>query len=447
MVKNQTCVINRCCKSHKERIGAYRLLDNDSWGVGDVVGTMASVCSENAKGRSHVLCIEDTSELNYDNISGRLRSDDPDFGPGTEESMSYSIFVHPCLVVDECSLTPLGFSHVDIWSRARDRSRIPDRHVRPLEEKESYKWAKGAEKSVASLPPEVPKTVVCDREGDTYETMARIKACGCDFLIRSHFNRHSSDGHPIWGKMLESEPACTYEMVVKRKGEATRTALMELRWERFDVKCPRRGSGGYPKTTAVTCVYTREVPGTAPKGTEPVEWKLLTSHEVGGIEDAMRIVRWYRLRWMIEEVFAVIKSRGMDVGDAQLESGKAMKKLVILSLYAAWAIMVAKTALDAKSEDMPASIIFSERQILTLNAIMGYLHAQSPRAKDGKNPYLKQSMPWAAWILARLGGWSGYEKAHGRPGYKTLSKGLDKFYTWHLARTSCDPQQKDVYKD
>ena len=81
MVKNQTCVINRCCKSHKERIGAYRLLDNDSWGVEDVVGNMASVCSENAKGRSHVLCIEDTSELNYDNISGRLRSDDPDFGP------------------------------------------------------------------------------------------------------------------------------------------------------------------------------------------------------------------------------------------------------------------------------------------------------------------------------------------------------------------------------
>lgn len=66
---------------------------------------------------------------------------------------------------------------------------------------------------------------------------------------------------------------------------------------------------------------------------------------------------------------------------------------------------------------------------------MGYLHKQSPKAKDGRNPYAKESMPWAAWILARLGGWSGYEKAHGRPGYKTLSKGLDKFFTWHLART------------
>ena len=438
MIENESVVINRCCESHKDRIAAYRLLNNDSWCVGDVVEAMASACSENVKGRSHVLCIEDTSELNYDNISGRLRDDDPDFGPGTEKSMEHSIFLHPCLVVDEESHTPLGFSHVDIWSRARDRSGIPDRHVRPLEEKESYKWAKGAEKTVASLPPEVSKTVVCDREGDTYETMARIGACSCGFLVRSRTNRHSSDGFPIWDKMLESEPVCTYEMVVRRKGEAARTALMELRWERFDVKCPRRGSGGCPETLTVTCVYTREVPGTTPEGVEPVEWKLLTSHEVGSIEDAMRIVWWYRLRWLIEEVFAVIKSRGMDVGDAQLESGKAMKKLIILSLYAALTLLVAKMALDAGNEDMPANIIFSEQQVLTLYAIMGYLRKQSPKAKDGRNPYAKESMPWAGWILARLGGWSGYEKAHGRPGYKTLSKGLDKFFTWHLARTCCD---------
>ena len=94
---------------------------------------------------------------------------------------------------------------------------------------------------------------------------------------------------------------------------------------------------------------------------DPVEWKLLTSHEVGCIEDAMRIVRWYRLRWLIEEVFAAIKTRGMDVGDAQLESGKAMKKLIVLSLYAALTIMVAKMALDAGNEDMPATVIFSKQ--------------------------------------------------------------------------------------
>ena len=447
MANSQSCVINRCCGSHKDLIAAYRLLNNDNWSVADVVKAMSSACSENAKGKAHVLCIEDTSELNYDNISGRLDEDDPDFGPGTEKSMEYSVFLHPCLVADAESLIPLGFSHVDIWNRTRDRSGIPDRHDRPLEQRESYKWAKGAEKTVASLPPEVHKTMVFDREGDTYETMARVIESGCDIIVRSRFNRFSSDGHPIWDKMLESDALCTYEMVVKRKGEPARTAHMELRWEGFEVKCPRRNPNKCPKTINVTCVYTREVPGTTPEGIEPVEWKLLTSHEVGNLEDAMRIISWYRLRWLIEEAFGIIKSRGMNVGDAQLESGKAMKKLIILSLYVAFTLMVAKMALDARNEDMPATIIFSEKQLITLHAIMGYLHSQSPKAMGGKNPYAKESMPWAAWILARLGGWSGYEKAHGKPGYKSMSKGLDKFFTWHMARTAYEPPTGNVYKD
>ena len=115
---------------------------------------------------------------------------------------------------------------------------------------------------------------------------------GCDIIVRSRFNRFSSDGHPIWDKMLESDALCTYEMVVKRKGEPARTAHMELRWEGFEVKCLRRNPNKCPKTINVTCVYTREIPGTTPEGIEPVEWKLLTSHEVGNLEDAMRIISW-----------------------------------------------------------------------------------------------------------------------------------------------------------
>ena len=45
MISEESVVINRCCESHKDRIGAYRLLNNDNWCVGDVVEAMASACS------------------------------------------------------------------------------------------------------------------------------------------------------------------------------------------------------------------------------------------------------------------------------------------------------------------------------------------------------------------------------------------------------------------
>ena len=41
-----------------------------------------------------------------------------------------------------------------------------------------------------------------------------------------------------------------------------------------------------------------------------------------------------------------------------------------------------------------------------------------------KNPHPKGSLAFAAWVIARLGGWNGY---HGKPGPKTMRWGLDDF--------------------
>ena len=76
---------------------------------------------------------------------------------------------------------------------------------------------------------------------------------------------------------------------------------------------------------------------------------------------------------------------------------------------------------------MPASKMYEEEEEYLLNLEMERISQKSAKALDGRSPFRKHSLPWAAWIIARMGGWSGYASAHGRPGYITMKQGLDRF--------------------
>lgn len=60
-----------------------------------------------------------------------------------------------------------------------------------------------------------------------------------------------------------------------------------------------------------------------------------------------------------------------------------------------------------------------------------------------KNPHPSESLAWFAWIVSRLGGWSGYTSRGYKPaGPKTVARGLlrlDSFLQgWNLANHSED---------
>lgn len=170
-----------------------------------------------------------------------------------------------------------------------------------------------------------------------------------------------------------------------------------------------------------------------------------TSHVVDTVKQAMECIEWYKCRWFIEELFRVCKSEGFRIESVQLESGAAVKKLTVLTMYAALRCMTLKRAYDEQDESVPANRMFDEQEMEMLEVEMEYIHRKSPKALDGRNPFHENSLPWAAWIIARLGGWSGYVKAHGRPGYITMKKGLDRF-NQHLEIIAF-AKAKFVYKE
>jgi hypothetical protein len=83
----------------------------------------------------------------------------------------------------------------------------------------------------------------------------------------------------------------------------------------------------------MTLVEAREI--NPPATQEPLLWRLLTSIEVTEADGAREIVRLYRLRRRIEEVFRGLKSDGMRLEETQMHDAGRLFKLAVVGLAAA----------------------------------------------------------------------------------------------------------------
>jgi Transposase DDE domain len=83
-----------------------------------------------------------------------------------------------------------------------------------------------------------------------------------------------------------------------------------------------------------------------PAGAEAVHWRLLTTHTVATLAEARQIVAWYRLRWIIEQVFRSLKSHCLRIADSQMVEAGGFIKLAVIALIAAVSAMQLVLARD-----------------------------------------------------------------------------------------------------
>ena len=447
MISHGSAVINRLNVGYAAQKAFYRIINNKKWKMEEFCNSLYKECCRRCEGVSHVLCIQDTTELNYGSHSGRISAEDEHFGYGTWKGEKNCLFAHPTLVVDASNGLPLGFSSLKIWGRGNDSpGKKRTKWKRPLTEKESYRWAESALNTAGNISSDVCKTIVGDRENDIYEVICCTLESGCEFLIRSSSDRPTTkDGKRLSEVMDQSPVACVYELpLVGRKGRKRRTAKMELRFEQVTVLAPPDTSPDIPKEQKVWCIHTREKQESVPENEEPIEWRLLTSHEVSTVTQALACIEWYRLRWSIESLFRVVKSKGFALEDAQVETGEAMIKLIGMTFTAALHCMMLKTALEKEIENIPAKVVFTDTQLIVMKAVLPSLEPKSARYTKGRNPYPQNTLLWGAWIVAKLGGWNGRMTANDRPSHLILKRGWEQLDTisWGVEMVL-----KDVCKD
>ncbi len=175
-----------------------------------------------------------------------------------------------------------------------------------------------------------------------------------------------------------------------------------------------------PDKIGLNVVVVREI--NPPKGAEPVRWVLLTTHAIDSLSAAIEIVRWYRLRWHIEQLFRTLKSDGFDVESSQVVEAHALMNLVTAALIAAVLTLQLTLARDGATRQL-ISDGFNETEVKVLRRIERSLPGKTAKQL---NPHPPNRLAWAAWIIARLGGWTGYASQK-PPGPKTIHLGLTHF--------------------
>lgn len=375
-----------------------RFLRNEAVTCGEMLEQAAERTAERCIGR-HVLAIQDTTVL---------RSQ----GGGGE-------YLHAVLALDAQDGAILGL--IDGQFLERDGGRRAGRRAAPIEEKESFRWLQGADQAASVCAGAACVTVISDRESDIFEAFA-LRPESIELLVRAAHDRGLEDGRALFAAIDAVSAAGRAALELPAKpGRKRRTARMEARFMAVSLACPKNGRrADLPPSVALNLVDIREVD--PPAGEAAVHWRLLTTHAVTSAADAWAVAELYRRRWAIEQLFRTLKTEGFDIEDIRIDEPAPRSRLVTAALIAAVGIQQLVHARDGGPGPLrPIGDAFGPEDIPLLEACCAELEGKTQRQK---NPHPKGSLAYAAWVCARLGGWTGY---YGKPGPVVMLEGWLEF--------------------
>jgi hypothetical protein len=418
--RESVCLRRLAAGNRRDIIGFGRFLANRRVSVEALIEGWGAATSQACAGR-HILAIQDTSEINFTTTKQRRRGLG-EIGKGN----GHGLLLHAMLGVDAGTGGILGLAAGRIWTRD-GRVAVPHGNRR-LEDKESERWLSTAETAKAVLAAAAMVTEVSDRESDLYVKWARVPEPGFHILTRAMHDRAIAGGGMLSTAPLKPAGEALVELRA-RPGRTARTARLAASYAQVEVLRPKKTlERGLPETVAVSLVQVAEID--APPGVEPIFWQLLTTHCVDDAAMAWQVVQWYRQRWIIEQFFRTLKQQGLQLEDSQLESADRLLKLTAIAARAACTIMQLVQARDGKSAQ-DAHLAFTPHEIDTLRALVPTLEGKTALQK---NPHPPLSLAWAAWAIAKLGGWDGYPKST-PPGPITFRHGLQYFSAIAHGRT------------
>lgn len=441
--KRMTLVISALADLRKEVLQFGRFVRNKRVKPLDVFYPSMLKVDKASEGM-HLLLIQDTSEVSFG-----FEPFQKGLGPvgGGQES---GFFLHPVLAM--CAETKLctGLANVEIYQRPsyerEDAGHDPKvRHAmrkkQAFESKSSYRWLSSVVVAKTNCPSAKGHTVVSDREGDIYEALVAYGQVGLGFIVRADVNRplYGTEHKKLWDQ-IKAWPLGEghhYEVCLPPTDKrSAHKALLGVRFGRVNLQRPENPRLKHlSKHLGVYVVEVLESPSTVLGREKPVHWILYTSHPVATFEQAVFVIGCYVERWSIEQVFRTLKSQGLNLEGNLAESYETLANLAVLGLLAAVKVMQLVSAREGNPQ-VPIHLAFDPFEVNLLERTNPTLEGTT---QAQKNPHPKKTLAFAAWVIARMGGWKGYAKER-PPGPIRMFNGLRRFEHYlQAAKILADP--------
>jgi hypothetical protein len=383
---------------------AYRFIENPRVNAPMLWDPIHDYGASGLKDLRLVLSVQDTTALMFPTLEATT-------GLGTiSHKKEEALLMHSALAVRPDGHV-LGLLHNEVWARPIEQfGKAESRKTRSINEKESAKWLRGIE-GVSELrdrlSPHTQLLHLFDREGDIHEVFQEVIDRGQEAVIRHSVDRNVDGEHETTRRTVAAEPVLKrLKLVVPRKkGQPKRTAKVVVRSTEVTLRPPKKHPGRRPLTLGIVWVHEPR----PPKGVEALDWLLWTTLPVRTAQQCNRVVKYYKLRWRIEDFHKVLKS-GCKIERTQLKSAARIQ--VLLALSCAVAVFLLQLTHWARTEpDAPCTLVLSDDQ---WRVLWEYTHKQ-PVPPGLCAPTMRE----AVRMIGRLGGHLG-RKCDGMPGTKTL---------------------------
>lgn len=420
--------INEACGGWIDTKAAYRLFDNNKVKADKIIDALRQATLKRMKDHKTVLAIQDTTFFNYDSHESKT-------GLGIIHSNKVpvqGILAHNTLITTVDGLL-LGLFDQKIYARKIKKKRSP--HYSKIKNKVSYRWLESIQTLRTHISENQSCIVIGDREADIFELMDGCQGLAFVFIFRSTHDRVVGERQRRWGaeqnaneyliEFIEKKEIKTQiEIEIDdHKTQKKRIAKLDLRFAPVTFPAPwrldynvdgpsqknqDRPTGSRLKVNLFVVEVKEE---NAPKGSQKIHWRLLTSIPVDTISSAKKVIELYQLRWTIEIYHRVLKS-GCQVEQCRLETFARLERCLTLYSVIAWRLLW-MTKMNQKEPNEKCTKIFSPEEWHAL-----YRISNKTKSLPKQIPSIRQSIRW----MAQLGGFLA-RKSDGEPGITTVWRG------------------------